>query len=400
VILALAIIVFIRSTKLNSIQIIFIGLITLVTWPILLYLPLTTHETLNQAIGFILAIVFFKLLTAQEQLGLPVRILFVVLVYLAALIRLSWGLLLIPVIFYSLHGSVFRRVLLAVLLGSGLYVSVVLITSYLVPPTNNSIFLNIKESLIQGPQVFIKYIAWQFSRMFRFKQLNPNIAIMLQIVIIIGWNTIRLVRSIKSKLSAESILQSRTVFDIYNMASLTMAGLLFYLQVGFYRTFTPSLLIVYLLQTVKKDYRFLITLLTINVLFFHSYMTFYAHIGDAQIIKADFTTEFSGGAQVQADVEKWIVFDPTTKNPWCNTLLIPQHYYDYRLVAVPPGIGISWIQERTVIKTPLHSKYLLFDQKTYEALADHLNVQLLESLSIGDLYYNLDSGCELNLQTP
>jgi hypothetical protein len=84
-------------------------------------------------------------------------------------------------------------------------------------------------------------------------------------------------------------------------------------------------------------------------------------------------------------------------NPWCNTLLIPLDYYDHRLTVVPPGIGISFIAgDYWAIKTPVKSKYLLFDQEIYEQLGDDLNVKLLESSSIGDLYYNLDSGCEFN----
>lgn len=395
VILALAIFLFIYFAKLEPPQIIFTGLIAVLTWPILAYLPMTTHETLNQAIGFILAIVFLKLLTTREQVSLPARISFVALVYVAALIRLSWGLLLIPVLFYALDGKVFRRAFFAVLLGLGLYVSAALITNYLVPPINNSIFLTLQDSLMRGPQVFAERIADQFSQMFRSGKLNANIAVMFQIVIVLGWSTIRLARLIKSRLSLASILQSRTVFDIYNVATLALTGLAFYLQSGFSRTFAPSLLIVYLLQAARKDYKFLGTLLALNLAFFYSYMG--ADAGASRIIRADFTTEFPQRASLQSRFEKWIVFDSTAENPWCNTLLIPLDYYDHRLTVVPPGIGISFIAgDYWAIETPVKSKYLLFDQETYEQLGDDLNGKLLESSSIGDLYYNLDSGCEFN----
>lgn len=398
-ILALAIFLFVRWTKLEPVQILFVGLITTVTWPILLYLPMTTHETLNQGIGFVLAVVFWKLLTRRAEVSLPARLSFVVLVYLAALIRLSWGLLLIPVLFYALDGPVFRRLLLSFVVGLGLYLSAILITSYLVPPTNNSILQNIKNSIVDGPQLFARYIWGQISQMFAFKQLNPNIAVMFQIMIVIGWNLIRLVRSIRAKIPLASILQSQSVLDIYVLASLTVGGLLFYLQEGFYRTFTPSILIVYLLQTTRKDYRLLVTLLTLNLLFFHSYMTFYAKQGDAQIIRADFTTEFPERTQWQSETEKWITFDAAAQNPWCNTILVPIYYYDYRLTVVPAGIGFSWFGEVSDLQDrPLHSKYLLIDQEAYELLAKRAHIELLAPLSIGDLYYNRDSGCELHRQ--
>jgi hypothetical protein len=397
-ILALAIFLYVRLTKLNPIQILFVGLITTLTWPILLYLPMTSHETLNQALGFIMAIVFWRLLTRREQVSIPARFAFIALIYFATLIRLSWGLLLIPVIFYSLNGGVFRRILLSIALGLGLYLSAVFTTGYLVPPTNNSIFQNIKDSLVQGPQVLTNYIVLQFSEMFRFQQMNPNIAVMFQMMIIIGWNLIRLVRQIRKKLPVAAILQSQSVFEIYSMASLAAAGLLFYLQGAFYRTLTPSILVVYLLQVARKEYKLLTALLAINLLFFQSYMNFYRQLGDAEIIRADFTMKFPEQVQWQSDVERWIAFDPAAETPWCNTLLIPIYYYDSRLMVIPPGIGISWISDIQTLQMPLRSKFLLLDPEAYEGLAGRANIQLLETLPIGDLYYNPDSGCEFKPQ--
>lgn len=389
-ILALAIFLFTRLARLDPMQIVFTGLIAVLTWPILSYLPMTTHETLNQAIGFILAIAFLKLLTAGDQISLPVRIAFIVLVYVAALIRLSWGLLLIPVLFYSLYGKTFHRLFFAVLLGLGLYLSATLITSYLVPPVNNSIFLTIRDSLVRGPQVFMERILDQFSQMFRFGKLNANVAVMFQIAVIIGWSLVRLARSIKSRLSAAAVLQSPAAFDIYNVGTLALSGLVFYLQSGFSRTFAPSVLLVYLLLAARRDYKFLATLLVLNIVFYSSYMS------TDRLIRDDFIKEFPQRVSLQSKFEERIVFDTTTSNPWCNTLLIPLAYYDYRLTVVPPGIGISFITDDWTLVPPVKSKYLLFDQSTYEHLADHLNVRLLESTSVGDLYDNLDSGCAAN----
>ena len=395
-ILALAIFLFVRLTKLNPVQILFVGLIATLTWPVLMYLPMTSHETLNQVLGFVLAVVFWKMLNHPEQVSIAGRFAFVALIYFATLIRLSWGLLLIPVIYYSLNGGVFRRLLLSIVLGLGLYLSAIFITGYLVPPANNSIFQNIRDSLVEGPQVLTNYIILQFSQMFRFQQMNPNIAVMFQMMIIIGWNLIRLVRLVRTKLPANVILQSQSVFEIYNMASLAAAGLLFYLQEAFYRTLTPSILVVYLLHVARKEYKLLAALLTINLLFFQSYMSFYAQLGDAEIIRADFTMKFPEQEQWKSEVEGWIAFDPAAETPWCNTLLIPIYYYDSRLMAIPPGIGISWISDIQTLQMPLRSKFLLLDPDAYQVLAERANIERLQSLSIGDLYYNLDSGCELN----
>ncbi len=395
VILALAILLFVHFAKLDRPQIVFTGLIAVLTWPVLAYLPMTTQETLNQAIGFILAILFFKLLGDRERVGLSARIGFVFLVYLAALVRLSWGLLLVPVLFYGLEGKLFWRAFWAVLLGLGLYASAALITSYLVPPVSNSIFSTMRDSLASGPRVFMERIADQFSQMFRSGTLNANIAVMFQMAMIIGWSAVSLLRSIRSRLPAADVLQSGTAFDFYNMTTLAVAGLVFYLASGFARTFAPSVLLVYLLLAARRDYKFLAMLLALNLAFFPLYMG--ASSGITKIMQADFTREFPQQAAWQSALEKQIVFDPAAENPWCNTLLVPLAYYDHRLTLVPPGIGVSFVAEDFhPIRTPLKSKYLLFDRATYDELAGRLHVRLLQSSALGDLYYNLDSGCAEN----
>lgn len=394
--LALAIFAFTYFTKLEPVQTLFIGLIVITTWPILLYLPLTTHETLNQSIGFILSIVFFRLLSQPDAVCLSAKISFVVLIYLATLIRLSWGLLLIPAIFYALNGNTARRLFLSVIVGLSLYASAILITSYLVPPVNNSITAVIRESLARGPRAFFEHISFQLFLMFRFRELNPNIAVLFQIGIIIIWSLVRLIHLIRQRLSTVSILQSQSAFDIYNMGTLASAGLFLYLQEGFYRTFAPAMLIVYLLHVERKDYRFLTALLAINIVFFYSYMTFYAKVGDFEIIRSDFTTPFVERDQLQAKLGEQIVFDPGAQNPWCNTLLIPLNYYDYRLTVLPPGIGVSYVLDAKSLEMPVKSHYLLLDQKTYEILAAGTRMEPAGAFSIGDLYYNLDSGCKVN----
>jgi hypothetical protein len=392
--LAAAILTFTYFTRLDPPQTAVTGLIAILTWPVLSYLPLTTHETLNQAIAFILAIGFLKLLARRDRGSLLSRVLFIAFVYVAALVRLSWGLLLIPAIFYSLRGTPWSRALLAVVLGIGLYVTTILITGYLLPPETNSIFSTILESLNRGPQVLAERFADQFSQMFRARRLTTSIAVMFQIAVIIGWSVLRLVRLVQERWSMSAILQSRTVFDIYTMSTLVLTGIVFYLHAGFARTFTPSILLVCLLQVGRKDYRFLGTLLALNVVFFVLHLG--PQAGASRIIRADFTTDFPEQASLQSTLEKWIFFDPAARNPWCNTLLVPLAYYDRRLTLVPPGIGISFVAEEYPIKTPLHSKYLLFDEETYARFDNQLNVRLLEPSQFGILYYNLDSGCELD----
>jgi hypothetical protein len=71
--------------------------------------------------------------------------------------------------------------------------------------------------------------------------------------------------------------------------------------------------------------------------------------------------------------------------------------YDSRILAIPAGVGISYVRQPDKLAFPLKSRYLLFDSPAdeglYVHLQPHLNTRLLAHLSIGDLYLNQDAAC-------
>lgn len=277
------------------------------------------------------------------------------------------------------------------LIGGGLFVTAVVLIGFLLPPVNNSVFGGISEGITDGLKVFTHQVYQQFKHMFAYKQINPNIGVVFQMTIVIGWSVVRLFRLVRlDKTSLDGVLNSYEAFDLYNMSSLGVAGLIFYLQQGFYRTFAPAMIIVYLSLVTRKDYKYLFSLLLINIIFFSSYMNY---IGNYQNVKSDYTEKISQGLRIQAEIEKFIVFDPDANNPWCNTLLIPLDYYDSRLILLPPGIGISYILDTGTFHHLIKSRYILFDALSYESFKDETNLELLTSLPIGNLYQNLDLDC-------
>jgi hypothetical protein len=394
ILLSLSIFLFLWITKLDAGQIIFAGFAIILNWPVLLFLPLTTHETLNQAIGILITIMIIWLLPNRKRVGYWSKLGIILFVYFATLIRLSWGLLLIPMLFYCINGKLVWRGLLSILLGGGLYLSVVLLMSYFLPPLNNSILRGFTSGISEGPRIFLDLIYMQFAYMFQPKQFTPNILVMFEMLIVIGWSLYRLMHFARSnKPNILSILDSPEMFNVYNMVSLGLAGLTFYLYEAFYRTFAPAMLIVYLLQVARKDYKFLSALLVVNVLFFSAYMTYHYGIGDYQIVRTNYTTGIPHGSQIRSEVEKHIIYVPSAKSPWCNTLLIPLRYYDSRLTLIPPGIGVSYILDPETYQLPIKSRYILFDQETYDMYKDRVDLELLVTLPIGDLYRNRDVDC-------
>ena len=90
--------------KFDSRQILLTGLATLLFWPILVYLPTSSQETLNQAIGFGLAAIFFQIFS-QKAIKPFFKVLFVFCLFVAALVRLSWALWFFPLLFLCVNGG-------------------------------------------------------------------------------------------------------------------------------------------------------------------------------------------------------------------------------------------------------------------------------------------------------
>jgi hypothetical protein len=392
ILLFLSILLFVHLINLDIWQVIFVGLAVNLTWPVLLFLPITAHETLNQSIGIVLAIVFIKLLTRREAVPTSLKVVFVLFVYFATLVRLSWGLLLIPVLFYSLNGSFQKRGILSVLLGFGLFASAVVLMGILLPPINNSILETLRDGPGKSLLIIFEKLYPQIALMLESGWRNPNISIMFQMALVIGWSGAYLFRSVRARISFESIAGGFAAFHFYNVTSLLFAGLTFYLIGGFYRTFAPAMLIVFLLLVYRRNYRQLSALLVVNVIFFSSYVNLNDY-GDLRIIQMDYTSKIPQATQIQAEIKKYVVYDSEAENPWCNTLLIPLRFYDSRLTLLPPGIGVSYILRPLTFQLPIKSRYVLFDAATYETYRDQANLDLLTSLPIGDLYKNLDANC-------
>jgi general stress protein CsbA len=223
--------------------------------------------------------------------------------------------------------------------------------------------------------------------------------VVFELAIILIWSLIRLWKLVRKKLTPDATLQTRIMFDAYNVVALLLAGMLFYLVDGFSRIFIPPLLMIVLLQIAQKDYKPVSMILMLNVLFASSFLDYHGvnYYGNFDSVQTNYTSEIPQISRLQRELETYVVFDRETTNPWCNTLLIPLDYYDYRVTIVPPGIGISYIYLTPPNKAHLKSNYLLLDKTTYETLLsnENINAELLTSLSIGDLYHNLDSGCDI-----
>ena len=86
--LSFALLLFIRKADLENEQILHLGASVLLLFPILLYLPLSSHESLNQAIAILLATLFYLL--QKRALNGYAKVFWAIFLFFASLIRLCF----------------------------------------------------------------------------------------------------------------------------------------------------------------------------------------------------------------------------------------------------------------------------------------------------------------------
>jgi hypothetical protein len=261
--------------------------------------------------------------------------------------------------------------------------------SYLVPPVGNSIYTLIGNALIDGPHVILDHAKGQLNRLIHYDRMN--LVVVFQLLTIAGWSGVNLYTMLKQKRIFLTIIQSLQGFNFYNLVSLFVMGLFFYLVQGFHRIFVANILVTALLLIAHKKYKPIFAIVVLGVIIGQPFYIQYTQW------KANFRPDTHELLQTQAIIEEFVRFDEETENRWCNTLLLPVEQYNYRVTLIPPGIGISPIVYPEELSFPLKSKYFLFDQNTYQVYSNRINTKHLasfyESYNIGDLYLNLDSDC-------
>ncbi len=393
---SVALLIFMRATKLETKQIGHIGLLMTFLFPILLYLPTSMHESLNQAIAIVIASIFYLLLKEKEKISTFQKIIFILFLVIASLIRLSWAILLLPFFFMLLKGKTLKKLSISILLSAVLGYAVLKISSSLLPPTGNIIFELIYDSLTLGPSVLLNHIREQLSFLLSREKNRMDLVVTLQALILAIANLFYLARMLKKRVSSTTFFQSSSFFNFYNLLTPLGMGIVFYLVNGFHRIFIPHIIISALLLIASKKYIPIYALLFFNIIASQPFISKY------KATPANFLPDSKEFVDSRALLEKYVFFDTETDNSWCNTLLIPVHEYNKYVTMMPVGIGISPIISPDNLEYPLKSKYLLLDQESLARGAyikyfpmESLDLELLDSLPHTNIYYNPASGCPL-----
>ena len=391
VLLSLALLIFIRATKFENAQILHVGASVLLLFPILLYLPLSSHETLNQVIAILLALLFYNLQKGETKGYL--KIFFALFLFFASLIRLSWAVLFLPFFFMLVKGKFIKKTIISLALSAVLgYVSL-RVSGYLLPPTGNIILELLRETGSAGIYPLLHHIKSQLENLLR-PNYRMDLIVSVEAFSLGVWNLFYLLKLQKKKLPYSKLIESTPFFNSYNLFIPLGMGVVFYLTAGFHRIFIPHILISVLLLISEKKYRPVYLSLFIGVIFYTPFWTAY------QNIPINYQPNSAEFLETQNALQKIIIFDENTANHWCNTLLLPIDRYNDYVTMLPAGIGASPIIAPQNLVYPLKSKYILLDDETLARGAymkyfpmDDLKLDLLDSLPRAKIYYNNDSEC-------
>ena len=388
--LFLALLVFIRKAELENEQILHLGASVLLLFPVLLYLPLSSHETLNQSIAILLATIFY--LVQKNALKGYTKIFFALFLFFASLIRLSWAVLFLPFFFVLVQGGFAKKLLLSLSISAFLGYASLSISSYLLPPSGNIILELIKETRTSGVHILLSHIKSQLELLL-LPKYRMDLIISLE-AFFLGMINLFYLFKLREKKSPTQFVESTPFFNAYNLLVPLGMGIVFYLVAGFHRIFVPHILISALLLISQKKYLPVYLSLFIGVIFYSPFWSAYQKIPlNYQPVAAEFS-------ETETALKKVVIFDKNTENHWCNTLLLPIDRYNDYVPMLPAGIGASPIIVPQNLSYPPRSKYILLDSETLARGAylkhfpmDDLNLELLDSLPHAEIYYNADSGC-------
>lgn len=396
VILGTALLILMLLTKPDRRRLLWLLAVISTYWAMLFFVPINMQESLNQGFAIVLAGLFYHLLTNRTSPMHGLKLAIFLLLIVAALVRVSWSFLLLPLFLLAGDLQSGRRVALRiigalVLIAFMLWLSRGLAAPY--PHVLNNILGILRGSLGEGLIVLWGYVATNLRLLLFGGDGITSLQLLLHyqliaLVIISGFLILRQRRGKWLNLSIIADQQGDALVHVLNLVPI-----FFFVQIYFvgywihYRHLAMHLLFSLILLVLFNRQRLLLPLVVSNLLFVGVFLGNYqADIPKTEAFHADMA-KLQRFQQVTASV---ITYDPQA-DPWCNTALA-YNTWDQRFLMLPPEIGYSVILIWDLQQLPPRSKYIVSDP-TMESHLTTLHLQKLASVDDLIIYRNLDAAC-------
>lgn len=395
VLFGIAIVAFINIQQLNWRQIVWIALLVMTYPPLMLYAAIIMLEVLSHAVAVGLVLLFAWLI-AQKHITERHLIVAVIAICLVATIRATWSVLLIPLfILHFVEKPTWRRAVLdfsAVIVLVGAMFLLYLNWSSSYPNVRNMAFERMSVDLVESTLRMIGNL--QRNIRLAFEGNVAHLVMRLQLIIIVVGAVFMATRGTRRS----TIQQPEHRLAIVLVCGLL--GIFMFEVIGHemadwrdYRVFAPYVLFAMLLLIVSNRQRFVGLMIALSLISYVDIWPTYLNV------LKDFNPANSYTSRMETHEalfhELNVRFDSTAESPWCNTVFYTVHYFldPGVLVAFDDAMGLTLLNQTSLLPEKIRSHYLLFDDPTVAYLGDRVQLRLLVELPVGNLYENLDSAC-------
>ena len=404
-VLAVALAVFVWLARLDVRGTLLAGVAVLAVFPVLLYIPTASQESLQQGFAIVLAGIFVRAIRDGSALSRRERGVSIAFLLLCALTRFSWAVLLPALLLLYAPQVSWRRVGAAFALGLVAAVLVVQVTNVLQPPGNNSVsdrLTAVRQDPIDGTWTLLKG-TWEDAKLFAYAGgLDPTappattrgtfdhtnvqsweiVGLIVLAVVVLARVRGPIGRMLAAQASREAL------FHLLNLGLMLVAALTLYLPNGYYRVLGAHLLLSALVLVGFRRTVPVAVIVGLSVLMLPSFLTSYSRWSP------NFAFDLRALAHDRAAFARLMPYDANGSSPWCNTMLVPVDVYDWRVTLVPAGIGVAYTLFAPLPEPPKSRYVLLPDANTtLNRDVDTSRLRRLGHFAAGTLYENPHGEC-------
>jgi hypothetical protein len=344
-------------------------------WPLMLYVPTTMQEPLHFSIAMVLAGLGHRVLGTPSRGHIP----FLAVVAIAAIIKFSWILVLVPWACIAVIDTRWRtRFLIVVGSFCGVLASIWVFTR-ICSPYPDRLTTEI-DMFKQDPNLCFWTMVLRWQREWG-NLLDPKLVAPIGLL--------QRYEILAIALTGAALLVFRKypragAFAAINVMIVLIPTMLIFYMASFrdYRMMAPPVLLS-LLLLLRADWRLALPFVIANIACVGIFIAQFEEHHRDQV-----DSDPAEIAAVSEELRPYVTFAPGAGG-WTNTFLFPVRQTDSRLLAVPAGVGITFALDnvRGVVEKP-RSRYVILP-RGFRPPHD-TRLKLLTQTSLGPLYANPD----------
>lgn len=397
VLITASLVIFFVLTRPDQSRIFLTGAVIVTFWPILLYIPSVFQETLHFSFAIILAALFFRLYSKNENIPptRTIKILLLLVLSIASLVRPTWSLLFPALLLGYRHKRTSSITAIAIACGSCLTLMFHVIYIWFSAPfpvgfAHNMILLG-RSSLSKAISFTSAHFVSNLERLLflkgdfileTFQRWQAATIILASMALCFIYKRANRQININSNqlCSADDYL-----FHIMNLGPVLFVTLLLYELVDLkdFRVIAPHMLVSLLLMALNRRTRLTLVFVASYVALGFSFPAIYRYIHYKHFV-------YKENANDPVEFKKQITSISFNKNTsrWDNSMLIDVSDYRFFLTALPAGIGINFVMDWNLLHSPVKSRYILIQPHLYDTIKHKANLTLVSSGKFGNLYIN------------